>query len=47
MIDFSNYNLWFKDYCQEFNITFTSQKEADEFYKIWVEGFSWAAYVYY
>ena len=47
MIDFSNYNLWFEDYCKEHNKTFKSQKEADEFYAIWVEGFNWASYVYY
>ena len=47
MIDFSNYNDWFQDYCNEFNKTFNTQKEADDFYAIWVEGFSWASYVYY
>ena len=47
MIDFSNYNLWFKDYCKEHNKTFKSQKEADDFYSIWIEGFNWASYVYY
>ena len=47
MIDFSNYIFHFEEYCKEFDITFKSQKEADDFYAIWIEGFSWAAYVYY
>ena len=47
MIDFSKYNLWFEDYCKEHNKIFKSQKEADEFYSIWIEGFNWASYVYY
>ena len=32
MIDFSKYNLWFEEYCKEYNKTFKSQKEADNFY---------------
>lgn len=47
MIDFSKYNLWFEDYCKAYNKVFKSQKEADEFYTIWVEGFNWASYIYY
>lgn len=47
MIDFSKYNSWFEDYCKEYNKVFKSQKEADEFYAIWIEGFNWASYVYY
>ena len=47
MIDFSKYNLWFEDYCKEHNKVFKSQKEADEFYGIWIEGFNWASYIYY
>ena len=47
MIDFSKYNSWFEDYCKEYNKVFNTQKEADEFYTIWVEGFNWASYIYY
>lgn len=47
MIDFSKYNSWFEDYCKEYNKIFKSQREADEFYAIWIEGFNWASYVYY
>ena len=47
MINFSKYNLWFEDYCKEHNKVFNTQKEADEFYAIWIEGFNWASYVYY
>lgn len=47
MIDFSKYNLWFEDYCKEYNKVFSTQEEADEFYTIWIEGFNWASYVYY
>ena len=47
MIDFSKYNLWFEDYILEKGIIFKTQKEADAYYKIWVEGFNYAAYVYY
>ena len=46
MIDFSKYILWFEDYCKEHNKVLKSQKEADEFYDIWIEGFNWASYVY-
>ena len=47
MIDFSKYNFWFEDYCKEYNKVFNTQKEADEFYAIWIEGFNWSSYVYY
>lgn len=47
MIDFSKYISWFEDYCKEHNKVFSTQKEADEFYAIWIEGFNWASYVYY
>lgn len=47
MIDFSRYNSWFEDFCREYSITFKSQKEADRYYSIWIEGFNYASYVYY
>lgn len=47
MIDFSKYNFWFEDYCKAYNKVFKSQKETDEFYAIWIEGFNWASYIYY
>lgn len=47
MIDFSKYNCWFKDYCKVFKKVFNTQKEADEFYAVWVEGFNWATEIYY
>lgn len=46
-IDFSNYVSWFEDYCKEYHVTFKNQRDADYFYSIWVEGFNWAASVYY
>ena len=47
MINFSNYNAWFEDYCKAYHKTFKSQKEADDFYSIWIEGFNWASDIYY
>lgn len=47
MIDFSEYNIEFENYCKVFKKIFNTQKEADEFYAIWIEGFKWAAEIYY
>lgn len=46
-IDFSHYVIYFEDFCLEYHITFNSQKQADDYYNIWIKGFNWAAYVYY
>ena len=47
ILDCSNYNLYFEDYLKEKHINFESQKEADAYYAIWIEGFTYATQVYY
>lgn len=47
ILDYSNYNLYFEDYIKEKHLNFKSQKEADAYYTIWIEGFTYAAQVYY
>ena len=47
ILNTDNYNFHFEDYIKEKHIHFSTQEEADEYYKIWIEGFTYAAQVYY
>lgn len=46
MIDWNKYCIYFQEWCAGAK-TFNSQEEADEYYKIWIEGFNYAREEFY
>lgn len=46
MINWDKYCIYFQEWCAG-NKTFNTQEEADEYYKIWIEGFNYAREEFY
>lgn len=46
VIDWSKYTIYFQEFCAG-SVEFETQEEADAYYKIWKEGFDYAASEYY